>query len=51
MINDAINILLYLQQNPNVPDKDMLKAKVNKLFQTPNVHERVTQYFQQAKRN
>lgn len=46
MANKAIQILLYLKEHPNVPESSQLKAEVNRLFQAPSVHERVTKYFQ-----
>jgi hypothetical protein len=38
MINKAIQILLYLKDNPNVPESVQLKSEVNRLFQVPSVH-------------
>ncbi len=47
MAMEAANLLLAIQQNPNAPDREQLKSRANKLLQSPLVHERVTQYFQQ----
>lgn len=44
---EAISILMHLKQNPNLPDKEQLKAKVNRLLAIPGVHDRVTRWLQQ----
>jgi hypothetical protein len=48
MAMEAANLLLVIQQNPNAPDREQIKSRANKLLQSPLVHERVTQYFQQT---
>lgn len=50
VVNEAISVLMFLQQNPNSAEKEQLKTKVNKLFQIPGVHEKVTRYFEEMKR-